>query len=95
MKARSAWTKAVETFGMGNPTAVVSPPMIVPGANGADGKIAVILPLPPPSAAGFVHSTSSPARLLGPTPRARDGRPKREGSGGVALNVEKATTQPT
>src|SRR5262249_12580768 len=72
--------------GGGAPTARVAAPMVVLGANGSDGAIAVTSAVPPPSAAGFVHSTSRPA--AGPPDSAPPGRPKIEFGGGVSPNVE-------
>ena len=64
---------------------VIAAAIVDPGANGALGLIGVIGAEPPPSAAGFVQSTSRP---LVPV------RPNTAFSGGVALKVENATTHP-
>src|SRR3954453_1334765 len=54
-------THVVAGGGWAIASSVIAVPMSVPGANGALGKIVLTAALPPPSAAGFVHSTDAPA----------------------------------
>ncbi len=67
-------------------------PIVVPGANGSVGKTEVSSAEPPPSAAGFVQSTSP---VVGrPGPLSVFGRPNIGSFGTGASKVEKAMTQP-
>ena len=61
-------------------------PAMAPGANGCVGKIGVVMPAPPRSAVGFVHSTSRLGSVV---------RPKRLLAGTVPWKVTNATMHPS
>ena len=78
------------------PTSLLPIPIVVFSEKGRLGRTEVRLALPPPSAAGLVHSTSRSSPLPWPKVSSKRPpvRPKIELAGGVWLKVENATTHP-